>query len=125
MKRSWLNRKTPLRRASKKRSLQKNKRRQFVKWELGKRPWCEAGDLIRLHRMQTFGDDYGIKLDRGSYTCSRRSTELHEPLTRARGGDILDPAHTVAVCRNCHRWIHHHPNSATKLGLLRSQHVRD
>ncbi len=122
MKRSRLTRKTPLRRVSKKRSLQKRKRSEFVKWELAERPWCESGDAIRLYRMQTFGFEYGKRLDTGSYACSRRSTELHEPLTRARGGDILDPHNTVAICRNCHNWIHDHPESATRLGLLRSQH---
>ncbi len=122
MKRTRLKRKTPLRRVSKKRALLNRKRADFVKWELGERPWCEAGDAIRLHRMQSFGIEYGKRLDKGSYACSRRSTELHEPLTRARGGDILDKYNTVAICRNCHNWIHDHPDSATKLGLLRSQH---
>jgi len=46
--------------------------------------------------------------------------DLHEPLTRARGGSILDPANTVAVCRSCHDWIHDNPTAATDLGLLRS-----
>jgi hypothetical protein len=74
-----------------------------------------------LFRMQKFGIKYAKRLDAESYTCSRRSTELHEPLTRARGGDILDKYNTVAICRNCHNWVHDHPESATKLGLLRSQ----
>jgi len=41
-------------------------------------------------------------------------------LTRARGGSILDPANTVAVCRSCHDWIHDNPTAAADLGLLRS-----
>jgi hypothetical protein len=121
MKRSRLQRKTPLARMSKKRRILQRKRADFVKWELASRPWCEAGDAIRLHRMQTFGNEYAKRLS-ASYTCSRRSTELHEPLTRARGGNILDPHNTVAICRNCHNWVHDNPDSATRIGLLRSQH---
>ena len=41
-----------------------------------------------------------------------RSTDPHEPLTRARGGSIIDKANMVALCRECHDWIHAHPKQA-------------
>jgi len=31
--------------------------------------------------------------------CGRLADDLHEPLTRARGGSITDPDNTVPVCR--------------------------
>lgn len=49
-----------------------------------------------------------------------RSTEVHEPLSRGRGGSHLDEANTLAVCRRCHHdVIHDHPEEAHRRGLLR------
>jgi len=87
-------------------------RRVFVADELARRPDCEAGPLIRTGNEAVAG--YGA-----TTPCRRRAVDIHEPLTRARGGSILDPANTVAVCRACHDWIHRHPESATRLGLLK------
>lgn len=50
--------------------------------------------------------------------CTIRTVHLHEPLTRARGGDILDPANTVAVCAYCHSAIHDNPAVAVARGLM-------
>jgi len=115
MKRTPLHRRTPLRRVSLKRQRLMQQRRMFVTDQLARRPDCEAGPLIRTGNEAVAG--YGA-----STPCRRRAVDIHEPLTRARGGSILDPANTVAVCRGCHDWIHTHPESATRLGLLRSQH---
>lgn len=54
--------------------------------------------------------------------CTGRSTQVHEKLTRASGGSILDESNCVAVCANCHPWIHSHPALATSRGLLVSQY---
>lgn len=118
MKRTPLNRKTPLKQGkplerktrlapvSKRRRQVQRQRVEMVKTELAKRELCEAGTMIY----------HGGHHNR----CEGLSVELHEPLTRARGGSILEPANTVAVCRCCHDWIHNHPTAATELGLLRS-----
>lgn len=53
--------------------------------------------------------------------CGNRSTEVHEPLTRARGGAIDDPLNMKALCAKHHRWVHEHPELATEMGLLRTQ----
>jgi hypothetical protein len=50
--------------------------------------------------------------------CLRIATEVHEPLTRARGGSILDPMNAVAICRKCHMWCDDHPSEAESVGLL-------
>ncbi len=109
-----LQRRTPLRRKkrlnvrSKKRASVAEERRQLVIRELARREFCEAGSMIAVG-------------------CNgfARSVDLHEPLTRARGGSILDVANTMAVCRQCHIWIHDHPAEALALGFLKSRYVPD
>jgi len=52
--------------------------------------------------------------------CSwKRSTDVHEVLSRARGGDILDPDNCVALCRDCHNFVTTHPKMAEEEGWLR------
>lgn len=48
-----------------------------------------------------------------------KAVDVHERLSRARGGDILDPtqAHMVTVCRACHTWVTDHPAEAEALRL--------
>ena len=107
-----MKRRTRLRPRSRRREKIDAERREFVRSELSKRIYCEAGGLI--------GAELG-QLGRWS-SCFRMSSELHEPLTRARapGAEtILDPDNSVAVCRACHQWIHEHPAKSTELGLLR------
>ncbi len=48
--------------------------------------------------------------------CTGHSTEVHEVLSRGRGGSILDEANCVALCHGCHRWITEHPVEAEALG---------
>ena len=100
----WLARRTPLRSVSAKRAKVQQQRRTMVREELARRELCEAGAMIR------FGGYRSL--------CAGLAVDLHEPLTRARGGSILDPANTVAVCRACHDWIHDFPAAATSIGLL-------
>lgn len=117
MKRSGpLRRSTPLKRGpgperrtrlspmSKKRRKVSVARRDFVADILSRRTRCEAGSLIRSHDTQ--------------HRCFGYSTDVHEVLTRARGGDILDPDNVRAICRRCHDWIHDHPTESLNLGLL-------
>lgn len=51
--------------------------------------------------------------------------DVHEPLTRARGGSITDPDNGVLLCRRHHEWTHAHPREALELGLLRSRSKRE
>lgn len=50
--------------------------------------------------------------------CTERATDPHEPLTRARGGSILDRENVLLLCRSHHRWAHDHPAEAEASGLL-------
>jgi 5-methylcytosine-specific restriction endonuclease McrA len=55
--------------------------------------------------------------------CTRLADDVHEPLTRARGGSITDPANAVPLCRPCHDEVTFRPESelgwAYDAGLLR------
>jgi hypothetical protein len=52
--------------------------------------------------------------------CGDRATDPHEPLTRARGGSILDLGNIRLLCGAHHREIHDtEPGWAYDLGFLR------
>lgn len=120
MKRSPLQRRTPLqskselrrtgrlRPVSQKRQRIQRQRRDLVHRLLEERPNCQAGSLVLSAHPH--------------HVCYRYSTDIHEPLTRARGGSILDEGNCLAICRSCHDWIHDHPTAASELGLLKSQY---
>lgn len=49
--------------------------------------------------------------------CGGFAEDLHELLSRARGGSISDPANCVPICRQCHTWVTEHPIEAKEMGL--------
>lgn len=51
--------------------------------------------------------------------CDRPSTDVHEPLTRARGGSILDRDNCKAVCSLHHDLIHLEDPIWYELGFLK------
>lgn len=55
--------------------------------------------------------------------CPRLADDIHEPLTRARGGSITDPDNGVPMCREHNDMLSSTPESklawAYKLGLLK------
>ncbi|ASR83968.1 HNH endonuclease [Arthrobacter phage Shrooms] len=72
-------------------------------------PYCEACGTLRPHE------------DPSPWT------DMHEVLSRGRGGDPTDPENILCLCRWCHHWVTVNPKAATELGLLRgrtaSEHV--
>ena len=94
----------PIRRVSAKRSRENAQRRRVIAEVTSHRNMCEAGALIATADQK--------------HRCQRIGVDIHEPLTRARGGSITDPENMVVVCRACHDWIHHNPALATSLRLL-------
>ena len=48
--------------------------------------------------------------------CTGRATEVHERLSRARGGSILDRDNCVGLCHMCHREITERPAWAAEHG---------
>ncbi len=51
--------------------------------------------------------------------CTRMADDLHEPLTRARGGSITDEENTVPVCRQHNEELTMDPAWGYELGLLK------
>lgn len=51
--------------------------------------------------------------------CGCDAADVHEPLTRARGGSIDDPSNMIGLCRRHHDYVHTHPAEAERAGLLR------
>ena len=130
MKRTPLKRKTPLRSktplkrktalkpvSDKRRKLQ-TQRRTFVREQLQARPNCEAGPIISEYYQHAGKRENWIQ-----YRCNNQSVDIHEPLTRARGGSIVEIDNSIAVCRMCHDWIHHNPQVATDLHLLKRTNI--
>jgi hypothetical protein len=95
MKRTPLSRSSRLRARSKKQAALYVQRRRLVAIVLSDRPVCEVP------------------------WCHAPSTDVHEPLTRARGGSILDPDNARAVCRMHHDLIHLEPSWAYEEGFLK------
>ena len=85
---------------SKKMEAKYRKRRSLVAQMLDEKPVCER--------------------------CSAaRSTDIHEVVSRARGGSILDPANLVALCRQCHSFITQNPLVAEAEGWSKHSWERD
>lgn len=99
-----------MRQRSKKTAKKYIERRKLVARLLEERPWCE-----RCPKGITKFPEGDMILE-----MPRRSTVIHERLTRARGGDILDETNCVALCQDCHLEIHAHPAQATEDGWLKS-----
>lgn len=116
MKRTPLQRRTPLKGAtlqrggstlprarvkpqSAKRQAAMVERRALVQRILRERPWCEAGWVCGFRA---------------------RSVDVHERIKRSRGGSITDPdqAHMVALCRACHEMTEREPAEATRRQML-------
>lgn len=94
VKRTELVRKTALRFRSAKRAREyRTQRRPLVAAMLDERPICERCNAAR-------------------------STEVHELLSRARGGSITDPGNCVCLCSACHSTITTNPAKATAEGWL-------
>lgn len=53
------------------------------------------------------------------------SDDVHEVVSRARGGSILDRSNLVCLCRSCHTWLTDHPAAAVGEGFSAHSWDRD
>lgn len=97
-----LSRKSRLRPVSPKRRLEAPERTRVVRRVLERDVLCRARVSTECTAM-----------------LPREAVDVHEILPRSRGGDYLDPAECIGVCRFCHDWLHAHPKAARALGLIR------
>lgn len=77
---------------------------------LEERPWCEACNAF-------------AELDGKTFYRVNQSTEIHEKLSRGRGGGVgteafIDPVNLMALCHFCHSRITDNPKEAEQLGFL-------
>lgn len=64
-------------------------------------------------------------MDQVCQRCEQaRATALHHRKTRARGGND-HPYNLVALCGDCHLWVHMNPAESTEAGLLISASAPD
>lgn len=99
MKRTPIKRRTRVRAQSERRQQLAEARRVFVALVLQTHPYCQV---------------------RWDGKCQAHAIDVHEPLSRARGGSILDWSNALSICRYCHSMVHDHPAEATERGFLRS-----
>lgn len=98
MKKVPLTRKVGLRPVSKKRRSE-SKRREATRFEVLERDQYACQACI-----------YGI--------CTFHATDVHEILTRARGGSIYEPDNCLSLCRSCHTFITDNPAFAEEHGFI-------
>lgn len=94
-----------MRHRSKKNEERYKLRRPLVARLLSERPWCEACPVFARH-------DEKVTYRR------LPSVDVHELVSRGRGGSILDESNCICVCRQCHSRIGRYPALAESLGLL-------
>jgi hypothetical protein len=81
-----------------------------------------ARTSIRLELLaQRGGACEGCPVTPAGSTPERPWTDMHEVLTRARGGNPTDPNNILCLCRDCHAWVTTHETDARKLGLVRAR----
>jgi 5-methylcytosine-specific restriction endonuclease McrA len=105
VKRTALARRTPLR-------PRKPMRRQSARKraERGPRARCVAAVRARSG---------GLCEGRVPGVCTGTATDVHEVVSRARGGSVTDMANCVHLCSQCHRHVHTHPLESYANGLLK------
>lgn len=54
--------------------------------------------------------------------CTGRYDHVHEKLPRSAVGSTTDPDNCLAVCFNCHRFIHENPEFSYSRGFLTSRY---
>lgn len=109
-----LGRRAEIRKVSAKRAAENRDRRAMVAAMFPEQPLCVVYMLSQ--------DKPGLIPDGVLSQCGRWADDVHEPLTRARGGSIVDPENAVPPCRPCHDVLTFRPESelvwAYQCGLL-------
>lgn len=50
--------------------------------------------------------------------CQNKPDQIHH--TRGRGKFLNETITWMAICRNCHRWLHDNPSLARELGFIKT-----
>ena len=55
-----------------------------------------------------------------SEDCTKKTKDVHHTYSgKNRNKYFLDETTWIAICRNCHNWIHDNPKQARKIGYLK------
>lgn len=54
--------------------------------------------------------------------CTKWRDDVHEKLPRSAVGSTINPDNCLAVCRNCHNFIHNNPEFSYSRGFLISRY---
>ncbi len=104
-RRTWLNRKTPLRSVSARaRAYRRGLDRQRT--AVGKR---SGGQCERVRTLRN-----GM-----SFRCTNPAVHVHHRVRRSQGG-TNDLSNLVHLCHRCHEWVHANPEAAREEGLMAS-----
>lgn len=81
----------------------------------------KAADTAALRKLLR----YGLMVSRGPACqypgCPDPWTDMHEILTRGRGGDPTDEANILCLCRRHHEYVTTHEEEARRMGLVRAR----
>lgn len=67
----------------------------------------------------------GCPLTPAGTTPARLWVDLHEVLTRGRGGDPTDKENILCLCRECHHFITVNPEWAEANGMMRNRSAEE
>lgn len=97
---TYLKRRTPLRRVSKRRAAELKVYASLKNYILSQRIYCECPSRT------------------GAPTCLNEATQVHH--LRGRHGELLnDTRYWLVVCDTCHKYIHSHGRESRQKGLLK------
>lgn len=125
MKRSApLRRSGAIRSRSAKRAAEAPERRALVARLIEERRRCEAGAVMLNALLPSLEEAITDPVERRWLVEAWRAcrewepVDGHEVIKRSRGGDYLDEANILVVCRPCHDFTEHHVALSTRIGLL-------
>ena len=115
MKRSRLERKTPLKRETRLRTVSERRRQRDADYpQRRQQVWDRQDGHCGWSRDFHTGDTFGIE------HCTREMTDVHHIAGRG-GSQPHRLSNLVGLCAEHHRWVHANPEKARDLGLMRSR----
>jgi hypothetical protein len=116
MKKTPLKRKTPLKPSRILQDQSKPKSGTLTRTKLNK---CSVRQSKRLEEYYAAKEEYMKDKVCCEICGNRRELDLHHKAGRI-GKLISDKEHFIAICRECHNYIHSHPSEARRNGWLTS-----
>jgi len=82
-------------------------------------------EMLHRHKLSIeLRRERGDACEAGLVMCTGMWHDMHELLARSQGGDPLDKANVLCVCRPCHSYLTDHHRESIKLGLKHTRQVQ-